>query len=71
MTIHKSQGSEFNHVLMLLPETIMPVTTRELIYTGITRAIDTVEIWAPESIVSAAILQKTQRVSGLKERLSE
>jgi exodeoxyribonuclease V alpha subunit len=38
ITVHKSQGSEFNHVVMALPETRSPVLTRELIYTGITRA---------------------------------
>ena len=38
ITVHKSQGSEFNHVALILPETRSPVLTRELIYTGITRA---------------------------------
>jgi exodeoxyribonuclease V alpha subunit len=38
ITVHKSQGSEFNHVVLALPETKSPVLTRELIYTGITRA---------------------------------
>ncbi len=38
MTVHKSQGSEFDHVALILPETKSPVLTRELIYTGITRA---------------------------------
>jgi exodeoxyribonuclease V alpha subunit len=38
MTVHKSQGSEFNHVALLLPDTRSPILTRELIYTGITRA---------------------------------
>jgi len=38
MTVHKSQGSEFNHVAMVLPETRSQVLTRELVYTGITRA---------------------------------
>jgi exodeoxyribonuclease V alpha subunit len=38
MTVHKSQGSEFSHVVLVLPEQISQVLTRELIYTGITRA---------------------------------
>ena len=38
MTVHKSQGSEFNHVALVLPDTMSRVLTRELIYTGITRA---------------------------------
>jgi len=41
MTVHKSQGSEFNHVALILPDVKNPVLTRELIYTGITRAKDT------------------------------
>jgi exodeoxyribonuclease V alpha subunit len=38
LTVHKSQGSEFTHVAMALPESLSPILTRELIYTGITRA---------------------------------
>ena len=38
MTVHKSQGSEFNHVALVLPETLNRVLTRELIYTGLTRS---------------------------------
>jgi len=38
ITVHKSQGSEFSHVALVLPENRSPVITRELIYTGITRA---------------------------------
>ena len=38
MTVHKSQGSEFDHTALILPDTMSPVLTRELIYTGITRA---------------------------------
>ena len=69
ITVHKSQGSEYEHVLMVLPETITPVSTRELLYTGITRAISSVEIWASEQILKASIQQKTERVSGLMQRL--
>jgi exodeoxyribonuclease V alpha subunit len=38
LTVHKSQGSEFTHAALLLPETLSPILTRELLYTGITRA---------------------------------
>ena len=69
ITVHKSQGSEFEHVLMVLPEAMTPVSTRELLYTGITRAISSVEIWASEQILKASIQQKTERVSGLMQRL--
>lgn len=38
MTVHKSQGSEFTHTCLILPDRLSPVLTRELVYTGITRA---------------------------------
>ena len=64
ITIHKSQGSEFDRVLMLLPPADSEILTRELLYTGITRAKKSVEIWANEEIVSAAVRKKTIRNSG-------
>lgn len=69
MTIHKSQGSEFNHILLLLPEQYSPVLTRELIYTGITRAKQTLHIWANEKVFKTALAQKIQRLSGLKQAI--
>jgi ATP-dependent exoDNAse (exonuclease V) alpha subunit len=45
MTIHKAQGSEFGDVLMVLPNELSPIMSRELVYTGITRAMARVEIW--------------------------
>ena len=46
MTVHKSQGSEFNHTCLVLPDRLSPVLTRELIYTGITRARNWVSLIA-------------------------
>lgn len=69
LTIHKSQGSEFDHVLVLLPSQLTPVLTRELIYTGITRAKSEVSIMAPSDILIAAIEAKTNRASGLRDSL--
>ncbi|MCK4710394.1 MAG: exodeoxyribonuclease V subunit alpha, partial [Gammaproteobacteria bacterium] len=69
MTVHKSQGSEFNHILLILPNTETAVATRELLYTGITRAAESVEIWGSEGIIRSSIQQKTLRVAGLMERL--
>lgn len=70
MTVHKSQGSEFERVLMILPGYESSVCTRELLYTAITRARDSVEIWGLGSVIESAVERKTQRVSGLLERLS-
>jgi len=69
MTVHKSQGSEFDNVLLILPERDYPVLTRELFYTGITRARKTVSIWATEDVLETTILRKIERTSGLKDAL--
>jgi exodeoxyribonuclease V alpha subunit len=48
MTVHKSQGSEFAHVLLVIPAQESPVLTRELVYTGLTRAKKRLTLWAPQ-----------------------
>lgn len=70
MTIHKSQGSEFSHVVITLPEPPSPILTRELLYTAVTRAKDRVTLVASEDAVRAAVAQPVRRASGLAERLS-
>ena len=70
MTVHKSQGSEFDRVLLILPERESPVVTRELIYTGLTRARQRVELWAEKSVLERGISHCIQRASGLRDRLS-
>lgn len=69
MTIHKSQGSEFAQVVMALPERFSPLLTRELIYTGITRAKSRLDLYADASLLAHAIRRKTERYSGLAARL--
>ena len=69
MTVHKSQGSEFERVLMVLPPEDTILLTRELIYTGITRARQSVMVWSDEAVFSAAVKRRTERRSGLRERL--
>ncbi|EIJ43423.1 exodeoxyribonuclease V, alpha subunit [Beggiatoa alba B18LD] len=69
MTIHKSQGSEFDNVLLLLPEQESPILTRELLYTGITRAKKTVSIWGKEPVFTKAVQARILRNSGLGEGL--
>jgi len=65
ITIHKSQGSEFNTVLMILPDRISPVVTRQLLYTGITRAKTKVIIVGDIDIIKKAINLPVKRNSGL------
>ncbi len=69
MTIHKSQGSEFDHVVVSLPPSGSPVLTRELLYTGITRARHRVTILADEASLREAIERPITRASGLRSRL--
>ena len=69
MTVHKSQGSEFDRVLLVLPDRDTPVLTRELVYTAITRAKESVELLATESLFIAAVERRVIRRSGLRERL--
>ena len=69
MTVHKSQGSEFEHILILLPDRHAEVVTRELIYTAITRARKRVEVWGREEVFVEAVCSRTRRVSGLQDRL--
>jgi exodeoxyribonuclease V alpha subunit len=69
MTVHKSQGSEFDRVLLLLPDRESPVLTRELLYTGITRARKRVEIWGRMPVFKQAVSRRTERASGLHDLL--
>jgi exodeoxyribonuclease V alpha subunit len=69
MTVHKSQGSEFERILMLLPGHDAQVVTRELLYTGITRARTRVEIWGREELFVAGVSRRILRKSGLGEAL--
>jgi exodeoxyribonuclease V alpha subunit len=69
MTVHKSQGSEFEHVLLILPADDSPVLSRELVYTGLTRASKEVELWANNDVFAAAVRRKTSRRSGLRDAL--
>lgn len=67
MTVHKSQGSEFSHAALILPDLINPVLTRELLYTGITRAAQRFTLVASDlRVMYRAMLQPTERRGGLR-----
>jgi exodeoxyribonuclease V alpha subunit len=70
MTVHKSQGSEFEHTALVLPDEESPVLTRELLYTGITRARRWLTLIGTAASIERALAQRTQRYSGLAERLT-
>jgi exodeoxyribonuclease V alpha subunit len=69
LTIHKSQGSQFRHAVVVLGTQPSPLLTRELLYTGVTRATQRVTVHAPAAIVEAALARPIQRSSGLQGRL--
>jgi len=69
ITIHKAQGSEFDQVLLLLPEEESRVLSRELIYTGITRARSRLTLCCDHKILATAIGHRTRRHSGLGDKL--
>ena len=71
MTVHKSQGSEFEHTVLVLPEAPSRVLTRELVYTGITRARKRFTlVTGRERAFAEAIAEQTRRYSGLLDVLS-
>lgn len=66
MTVHKSQGSEFAHTALVLPDVLNPVLTKELVYTGITRAKQCFSLIEPrQGIFEEAVTRKVRRISGL------
>ncbi len=69
MTVHKSQGSEFDDVLVVLPEHESRTMSRELLYTAVTRAKRRVRIMGSDSALAVAVRRVTGRTSGLAERL--
>jgi exodeoxyribonuclease V alpha subunit len=69
LTVHKSQGSEYDRVLVILPDRVLPIVTRELIYTGITRAKLKVEVLSKDAIFKQGVLEKIDRASGLFDSL--
>ena len=66
MTVHKSQGSEFEHVVVILPEKPSPILTRELLYTAITRARASVTVIGSPDVLRLGIAEKIERTSGFR-----
>lgn len=69
MTVHKSQGSQFGDVIVVLPEASSPILTRELLYTAITRGQRSATVVGTEGAVRAAVDREVQRASGLRRAL--
>jgi exodeoxyribonuclease V alpha subunit len=71
LTVHKSQGSEAAHVLLLMPDRVNAVLSRELIYTAVSRAKKTLTLVGPESTIRYCLEHPTRRDSRMKERLQQ
>ena len=69
LTIHKSQGSEYDEVIVVLPNESSRILTRELFYTGITRTKNRLTIIGSEAVLRSAVSQAIRRTSGLATRL--
>ncbi|MFT4225249.1 exodeoxyribonuclease V subunit alpha [Micropruina sp.] len=69
LTVHKSQGSQFSAVTLVLPDVQSPLLTRELLYTAVTRARDAVHLIGTPEALRAAVERTARRASGLRERL--
>jgi exodeoxyribonuclease V alpha subunit len=67
MTIHKSQGSQFDTVAVVLPEPTSPILTRELLYTAVTRAQRRVIVVGSQQSVQTAVVRPIARATGLRE----
>lgn len=71
MTVHKSQGSEFDCIDVVLPSVSSQIVTRELLYTAITRARTSARLWGLALVISEAIARRIDRSSGLSDRLAK
>jgi exodeoxyribonuclease V alpha subunit len=71
MTVHKAQGSEFDHVAVVLPDADLPLLTRELLYTAMTRARRSVLLVGSPDLLARAVSRTVERSSGVAERLKK
>ncbi|XRX42725.1 MAG: exodeoxyribonuclease V subunit alpha [Buchnera aphidicola (Eriosoma harunire)] len=71
ITIHRSQGSEFLHTILILPNVMNPILTKELIYTGITRSKETLTIYAKKNILLQSIKRQIIRISNIPQFMSK
>jgi len=69
LTVHKTQGSEFDSVLLILPDQMSEILSRELLYTAVTRSRKRVEIWGDEEVFRRAVERRIARNTGLRDRL--
>ena len=71
LSVHKAQGSEFEELLVLLPEEDAPLLTRELLYTAVSRARKRVRVIGPKEVIRAALERRAERYSGLVDAIAQ
>lgn len=71
LTVHKSQGSEFGHVFLFLPEKINPVLTKELLYTAVTRAKESTLVVGNRGLISEVVLKQIKRASSIPSKITK
>ncbi len=71
LTVHKSQGSEFDHVALILPETDLPLLTREMLYTAVTRSKRSVTIVGRQELFEQGVRRTIRRFSGIAEKVQQ
>ena len=71
MTVHKAQGSEFDTVAVLMPDKDVPILTREILYTAVSRARRSVTIVGAREIIEVGLARRIERYSGLREQLAQ
>lgn len=71
ITIHKSQGSEFNNVYLFLSDSFNPVLSKELLYTGVTRARENALVIGKRELIKQVILNEIKRTSSIQEKLKQ
>jgi exodeoxyribonuclease V alpha subunit len=69
MTVHKAQGSEYDEVTLLLPEVPIPMLSRELIYTALTRSRRAVAVCGSPDVLAAGAARPLTRASGVADKL--
>jgi exodeoxyribonuclease V alpha subunit len=70
MTVHKAQGSEFDSVAVIMPDKDIPILTREILYTAVSRARKSVTILGTRDIILAGLSRRVERYSGVQEQLA-
>jgi exodeoxyribonuclease V alpha subunit len=71
MTVHKAQGSEFDSVAVMMPDRDLPILTREILYTAVSRARISVTIVGARDVIQTALARRIERYSGLREQLAQ